>query len=110
MIGNEQFDALQGVNAALFVPAKYNKVVNVAAVQPGAKVALDEVIQRVHVDQRIHLRQQVANGYAHRLAIIGKLHHHVNEPPILDLSLDQLAQDAAVDAVEELANIKLQQV
>lgn len=84
------------------------KIVHVAAVALDLEFALDEMIKRVEIDQRVHLAQQVADRNANRLAVIGEQHHHIHEAAILDLALDQAAQDGAFDTIEKLPDIELE--
>src|SRR3990167_9123984 len=49
--------------------AEEREVIDVAAVAFDAQHALDEMVERVEIDQRVELRQQIADGYPDRLAV-----------------------------------------
>lgn len=108
--GEEGNDLRPVLRRFITADAEQNEVIHVPAVVPDAKLALDEVIQRVQVDQRVKLAQQVSDRYSNRLAVVRKLHHQIHEAAVLDLRFDQPAQNRPVDAVEEFANIELQRV
>ena len=108
--GDECLDFCQMANASCTGFAKNYKVVHVAAVQPHTQLALDKVVERAEVNQRIKLAQQVADRDAFGLAVFGKLQHHSHKAAVFDLACNLGGQHSAVDAVKELANIELQQV
>jgi len=88
VFAQERNDLCQVANACLAAFAKDHKIVHVAAVAPGLEHALDKVIKRVQVDQRIHLAQQIANRDALGLTVVGKLQHHGDKAFVLDLALN----------------------
>ena len=90
--------------------AEEDEVIDVPAVELRLQHPLDEVVHRVQEDQRVELREQVPDGDADRLAVVGEQHHQVDEAPVLDLPFDQAAQDGPVDPVEELPDVELQRV
>ena len=51
----------------LTAQVEQNEIIHVAAVATHLELALDEVIERVQINERVELRQQVANGDAQRL-------------------------------------------
>ena len=59
----------------LSVDVKQDEIVDISAVALDAQLALDEMIERIEVDQRIKLAQQIADGNADWLAVIGEQHH-----------------------------------
>ena len=63
------------------------------------------MVKRAEINQRIKLRKQIADGDSDRLAVVRELHHQVYKALVLDLALNQPAQGAAVDAVEEFADV-----
>ena len=107
---DECLDPRTAVDGAVAGEAEQHEVVDIAAVVPHTQLALDEVVQRVQVHQRIELAQQIADRDPGGLPVVGKQHHYLDEAAILDLALDHLPQDGAVDAVEELAEVELQRI
>lgn len=97
-------------NQRLARQAEENEVIDISGIAGDAKIALDELIQRIQVDQRIELRQQVSNRDSNWLAVIGKQHHRIDKATILDLAFDHPTQDVAVNAVEELSNVQLERI
>lgn len=89
------------------VDTEQDEVIHIAAVMADFQDALDEVIQRVQVDQRIQLAQQVADRDADRLSVVGKQHHQIHKAAILDLALDQGMQNGPLNPIKEFANIQL---
>ncbi len=106
----KRLDGCQRLHTLRTAAAKEHEVVHIAAVVLRAQGALDEVVQRVEVDQRVKLAEQVADRDAHNGAVVGKLHHHAHKAGVFHFALYQGLQNAAVDAVEEFAHVKLQQV
>ncbi len=94
----------------LSIEAEQHEIIDVTAIVRDAQIALDEMVKRVEIDQRKKLAEQVSDGNARGLAVIGKRHHHINKPAIFDFQLNLLAQDIAVDAVEKLSNVEFQGV
>lgn len=107
LIAQEILNAHQVFVALLFGQIEQDEVIHVAAVALDAQLALDEGIEWVHVDQCIELAQQIADGDAHRLAVVGKDHHQIDKAPVLDLFFDLAAQHIAVDPVKEFADVEL---
>lgn len=87
-----------------------HQVIDVTAVPADLEGALDELVDRIEVDERVDLREQVPDRDADRPAVIGEQHHHVDEAPILDLAIDAGPKDLPVDPVEELAHVQLERV
>lgn len=110
LITQEILNASQVFIALLFGQIEQDEVIHVAAVFFDAQLTLDEGIHRVHVDQRIKLAEQVADGNAHGIAVIGKDHHQIDKAFVLDLFFNQAAQYIAVNAVEEFTNVQLDRV
>ena len=71
-------------------------------------MSFDEVIQIVEINQRIGLTQEIPDRNPHGIAVLCKQHHHVNEAPILDFSLNLFAKNRPINPVKELPDIELQ--
>lgn len=85
--GNESLDPLERIQALSAAHAKDDEIIDVAAVAPGFELTLGKLVQRIQINQRVGLTQQVADWNAHRLAILGKEHHHLDKALVLDLAL-----------------------
>ncbi len=109
-IAQEDFDAALALQRMFSGQAKQNKVVYVAAITFHLQLALDETIQWVQVNQRVQLAQQIANGNTDGFTVIGEDHQQVHESTVLDLALDLLPQNVAINAVEEFADIQFQRI
>ena len=68
------------------------------------------MIQRIEINQRIELREQITNRDADGFAVIGEQHHQIDEALVFNFPFDQRAQNSAVDSVEKFTNIKFQRV
>lgn len=68
------------------------------------------MIERVHVDGRIQLAQQIAYRDANWLPIFGENKHEVQKAIVLDFCREKLTQDCAIDSVKELSDVKFDDV
>ena len=107
-----------------------SEVVHIAHVARAAQLALDEVVERIHVAVGPELAGQVADGQAARTVdgkeiVAGEVDHVVlfaehadaalqnpvaepEHPFVFDLARQDVAQDGVIDAGEELADVALQ--
>lgn len=90
--------------------AEQDEVVDVPDVVPDTEHSLDELVERIEVDQGVELAQQVADGDTGRLVLVGEQHHDVKEPPVFYLPLDEGPEDVAVYRVEEFPDVQLEGV
>lgn len=109
-LGQEIADPGAAFDSLSTTQANQQQIIHVARVALHLQLALDEMVQRVQVDKREQLAEQVADRQPDRLAVIGEPHHHIHQARILEPALDQGAQDRAVDAVVEPPDIELQRV
>lgn len=88
VVAQELDDPLPVIAGLLAGQSEQNEIVDVAAVAAGGlQLPGDEMVDRVHVDQRIQLRQQVADRYADIARASSKHHHHIDQPLVFQLAL-----------------------
>lgn len=104
----EPDDFHQGASARISRYSKQYEIVDVAAVALDLEFSLNEMIERIENDQRVKLAEQVSYWNADRLAMVGKQHHEIDEPAILDFLLDLDTQDGSVYPVKEFPDVELQ--
>lgn len=102
---NNPVSAINGLSVR---QAEQNEVVHITTVAPNSEFALNKMVDRVEIDERVELTQQVSDWDAQWLAMISKHHHQIHETAVFDPPLNQTPQNNAVDAIEKLSDVEFQ--
>lgn len=110
IVHHKSLDFRHGAHALRARQPDQEHVIDVSCIMPDLQLSFYEVIDRVEVDQRIELAQQVADRNPDRIVILREPHHARDQAAVLDLPFDQFPKDIAVDRIKELLHIDMQGV